>query len=162
MNRVLTAAVAAIALVGLGACSSDSKPSAGQITQPSDASAPDATLPSLTLPSDLSLPGNLTEECRTLAMGYASLLSQAFAPTGTEIDGDKIFGDATASVPAELQDDLQVLATAFGEYAKVLKANGSDFTNTDVQAAIQALSTPEVTAAGDNLSAYFDATCPQG
>jgi hypothetical protein len=161
MNRFLSVAVAAIAFVGLGACSSDSKPATGQVTLPADASVPDVTLPSLTLPSDLSLPGNL-EDCRSLAVAYAALLSQAFAPTGGEIDVDKIFGDATASVPADLQDDLQVLATVFGEYSKVLQANGNDFTSAEVQAAVQALSTPEVEAASNNLSAYFDTTCPQG
>ena len=167
MKRILTVALAGSLLVGLGACSSDSSSSnkvtlpAG-VTLPDGVTIPDVTLPpDLTIPSDLSLPGNLTDECKAIAIEFASLTSQLFAPTGQEIDVDSVFGNLDGKVPEELTDDLQVIAAAFGEYAAVLKANNNDYTNPDVQAAIQALSTPEFETASNNVQAYFDATCPQ-
>jgi hypothetical protein len=158
MKRILTLAIAATTLVGLSACGSDKSSS---IPKVNDGGA--ITLPGgdTINPSDLSLPGNLTEECKAIALQFAALYTQAFSPEGDQGDLEKVFGDMSANVPDDLKDDLAVLLTAFSDYAKVVKDNGSDMTKPEVQAALAALSTPEVSAASDNITAYFDATCPQ-
>ena len=161
MKRIITIALVATTLGGLGACSSDSKSSGTKLTVPSDLSIPNITLPSdVSLPSDLSLPGNLTEECRAIALQFATLYSQVFAPQGEQADLTQVFGDVSSKVPADLQDDLAVMSTAFAQYAQILTDNGNDMTKPEVQAALEALGTPEVQAASDNIDAYFEATCP--
>ena len=102
----------------------------------------------------------MTEECKAIAMQFATVYSQAFAPDGNPGDLEKVFGEMSAKVPDDLKDDLVVLSAAFADYAKVVKDNGSDMSKPEVQAALAALSTPEVSAASDNVSAYFDATGP--
>lgn len=188
MKRILTIAVAATALAGLGACSSDTKSTGNKVTLPAgvtlpdgvtipditipgditipdisipDITMPDISIPDLSLPSDLSLPANLTDECKAIALQFATIFSQVFAP-GEMGDLTEVFGDVSGKVPAELQDDLAIITEAFGEYAKVAQAHGNDMTNPDVAKALEALSTPEVTEASANLQAYFDETCPEG
>lgn len=166
MKRMLTIALAGSLLVGLGACSSDSSSSkvtlpAG-VTLPDGVTIPDLTVPAdLTIPSDLSLPANLTDECKAIAIEFGTLMSQLFAPTGAPVEVDTVFGNLDGKVPDELKDDLQVVAAAMGEYITVLQANNNDFTSAEVQAAVQALSTPEFETASGNIQTYFDATCPQ-
>ena len=104
MKRIITIALVATTLVGLGACSSDSKSSGTKLTIPSDLSIPNITLPSdVSLPSDLSLPGNLTEECRAIALQFATPYSQVFAPQGEQAALTQAFGDVSPKVPAALQ-----------------------------------------------------------
>jgi len=149
MKRIITIALVATTLVGLGACSSDSKSSGTKLTIPSDLSIPNITLPSdVSLPSDLSLPGNLTEECRAIALQFATLYSQVFAPQGEQADLTQVFGDVSSKVPADLQDDLAVMSTAFAQYAQILTDNGNDMTKPEVQAALE------------DIDAYFEAPCP--
>ena len=150
MKSILTLALVATTLVGLGACGSDKSSSIPKVNDGGDAIDP----------SDLSLPGNMTEECMAIALRFATLYSQALAPEGDQGDLEKVFGDISANVPDDLKDDLAVLSAAFSEYAQVIEENANDMTNPDVQAALQALSTPEVAAASDNINSYFEATCP--
>jgi hypothetical protein len=189
MKRILTIAVATTTLVALAGCGGDLKPSGAKATLPPgvsipdftipdisipdisipdisipdfsipDLSIPDFSIPDLSIPSDLSLPGNLTEECQAIAMQFATIFAQAFAPQG-DPNFDQVFGDMSSKVPADLQDDVAVLSKAFGDYADVIAASGGDMTNPDVAAALEALNTPEVQAASANLQTYFDATCP--
>ena len=170
MTRIRLVALAAVALVGLGACSSDSTSSSNEITLPGGTlpgggtlpnldTLPDSSIPDISLPDEL-LPENLTEECRAIAVQFGLLMSQAFAPAGEQSDLNEVFGDISSKVPEELRADVLVLGEAFATYAEVLKAANNDFTNAEVQAALEALDTPEVNAANERLSAYFDATCP--
>ena len=88
-------------------------------------------------------------------------MSAAYTP-GSQINYAQAFGELAASVPADLLDDLTILSNAYQAYAVVLAANNNDTSSPDVQAAIQTLNTPEVSAAGANMQAYFEATCPGG
>ena len=153
MKRIITIALVATTLVGLGACSSDSKSSGTKLTIPSDLS-----IPNITLPSDVSFACS-TSSARS-ALQFATLYSQVFAPQGEQADLTQVFGDVSSKVPADLQDDLAVMSTAFAQYAQILTDNGNDMTKPEVQAALEALGTPEVQAASDNIDAYFEATCP--
>ena len=157
MKRILTLAIVAGSLVGLGACGSDKSSSLPDLDDGSDVTLSSGDAIDA---SDLSLPANMTGECQAIALQYATLLSQAFAPEGDTGDLEKAFGDISASVPDDLKDDLVVLSAAFSEYAAVLKDNANDMNSPDVMAALAALSTPEVAAASENVSNYFDATCP--
>lgn len=177
MKRTRLIAITAIALLGLGACSSDSKSSGGNVTLPGGTlpggtlpgggTLPDLTLPAdVTLPGDISipdniLPGDLTEECQAIAMQFGLLMAQAFAPTGEAANFEQVFGDISSKVPEELSADVLVLGEAFNAYGEVMTANNNDFANPQVQAALEALGTPEVEAANERISAYFDATCPE-
>ncbi len=160
MNRILTLALTATTLIGLGACGSDSKLPSSNGSIPSNLSIPS----DLTLPSDLSLPSdlNLSAECRQLAMSFAGMMAQVFAPSGQAGDLQKVFGDVSSKVPNELKEDVAVMGAAFSKYAQIMKDNANDMSNPAVQKAIEEMSTPEVQAASDNINAYFDATCPQG
>ena len=156
MKRILTLALVATTLVGLGACGSDKTTSLPNVNDGGNITLPGGDTID---PSDI--PGNLSDECKAIALQFATLYSQAFAPDGDQGDLDKAFGDISANVPDDLKDDLAVLSAAFSDYAKVLKDNASDMTKPEVQAALAALSTPEVSAASENITAYFDSTCPQ-
>ncbi|MGB8858918.1 MAG: hypothetical protein WCC60_06670 [Ilumatobacteraceae bacterium] len=177
MKRILTIAVAATTLVGLGACSSDSKSSVSPTTAPTavtvpdvsipdlsipDISMPDFSIPDISIPTDLSLPADLSKECMAVATQFAQVMAVVFLPADQQPDLDKVFGDLSSSVPEELRPDVTVMATAFAEFSTVLKANGNDMSNPEVQAALESIGTPEVQAASDRIQAYFDATCPQG
>ena len=158
MKRILTLALAATTLVGLGACGSDSKLPSSNATIPSDLSLPS----DLSIPSDISLPAILSDDCKAIYTQMIGAMAQAFAPAGEEIDVEKIFGDVSANVPDELQGDVEVMAAAMTQLGEVMKQYDNDMTNPEVAKALQDLSTPEVRAASENLNAYFETTCPQG
>ncbi len=160
MKRILTLALATTTLIGLGACSSDTKLSVSNATDASELS----TSSDLSISSDLSLPSdlNLSEECQAITMAFAGMMAQVFAPTGQAGDIEKVFGDVSSKVPDDLKDDVTVVAEAFGKYAQIMNDNANDMTNPNVQAAIEDLGTPEVQAASDNVQAYFDAGCSEG
>jgi len=166
MKRILTIAIATTALLGLGACSSDSPSASPGTGGAGGATLPDSTIPDISLPDisipDIALPGNLTEECQAVSMQFAGIFAQAFAPEADQSQFEQVFGDVEKSVPDELRDDVQVLAAAFSKYAQILKDSGNNMASPDVAQALENLGTPEVQAASDNLQTYFDATCPQG
>lgn len=155
MKRILTLALVATTLVALGGCGSDKKTSLPNLNDGGNVTLPGGDTID---PSDI--PANMTEECKAIAMQFASVYSQAFAPEGDQGDLEKAFGDMSANVPDDLKDDLAVLLAAFSDYAKVVKDNANDMSKPEVQAALAALGTPEVSAASDNVTAYFDTTCP--
>ena len=171
MKRILSIAVAAASLVGLAACSSDSKSSGDNITLPGGTlpgggtlpnldTLPDISIPDVSLPDEL-LPENFTEECQAIYGQLIAAMSQVFAP-GEQTDLEQLFGDVSANVPDELQDDVQIMAGALNEFATVIQQYNGDMTNPEVAKAMELIANPEVTAASDNLNAYFEATCPQG
>jgi hypothetical protein len=172
MKRILSLALAATTLVGLGACGSDSKLPSSDANIPSDLSLPsdlsipdlsipDLSIPDLSIPSDISLPAMLTGDCKAIYAQMIGAMAQAFAPAGEEVDVEKIFGDVSANVPDELQGDVATMATAMQQLGEVMKQYDNDMTNPEVAKALQELSTPEVQAASEHLNAYFETTCPQ-
>ena len=152
MKRILTLALAATTLIGLGACSSDTKPSVSNATIPSDSD----------IRSDLSLPGVLTGDCRAIYAQMIAAMSQAFAPAGEQADLAKVFGDVSANVPDELKGDVATMSAAMTKLGEVMKKYNNDMSSPEVSQAMQELSTPEVQTASERLNAYFETTCPQG
>lgn len=152
-----TLLVTAMSLVGFAACSSDSNK-----TTIDDLSTIDVSIPTgITLPPGVTLPTGMTGDCQAVYLQFITAMTSAFAPTGA-VDYSQVFGDVSAAVPADLQDDLAILSAAFQEYGAILVANNNDATSAEVQAAIQELATPEVNAASATVQAYFEETCPQG
>lgn len=151
MKRILTLTVAAASLIGLGACSSDTKSSVSNATIPSN----------LSIPSDLSVPAMLTGDCKAIYAQMIGAMAQAFAPADQQVDMEKVFGEVSANVPDELQGDVDVMSAAMTDMAEVMKQYDNDMANPAVMAAMQELSTPEVQAASERLNAYFETTCPQ-
>ena len=150
-----TLLVTAIALVGFTACSSDSNK-----TTADDLSTIDATLPAgVTLPGGVTLPPGITGDCQAIYIQFVSAMTSAFVPNAS-VDYTSVFGDVSTALPADLQDDVAVLSTAFQAYGQILASNNNDMSKPEVQAALQALGTPEVNAASAAVQAYFDETCP--
>lgn len=161
MKRFAPLALAAVAVVTMAACSSDSKDSIDQVNDQSEITLPDGS--DITLPdgSDLSIPNVLTGECGAVYSQLITAMTAAFIP-GSEVDLDKVFSQVSANVPDDLQSDVEVVSAALRELAEIMQSNGGDMGSPEVAQAIQEMATPEVSAANDRLTAYFDATCPQG
>lgn len=161
LPRTLRLAVlTVVALVGIAACSSDSNKTSVDDLSTIDVSLPDVDLPSVTLPPGVTLPPNISDDCRAIYLKYVTAMTSAYMPTA-QVDYDEVFGDLSASIPGDLQDDLAVVAAAFQEYGAILATNNNDTSSPEVQQAIQALATDEVNDASNNLQDYFEATCPQ-
>lgn len=148
-RALLFTAFAGVAVVSMAACSDDSKVNIGD----NGGTLP----PGVTLPSGVDIPG--MDDCQQMYASYILALTAAYTP-GAQIDFDQVFGDVEEFLPADLDDDLAILLEAYGAYGAILAANNNDTSSPEVQAAIQALNTPEVTAATDNIQTYFEATCP--
>jgi len=109
----------------------------------------------LTLPSDLgdlNIPG-YNDACITVAFAYAAIGLTAFGTFGGQgqfdsADLQKSIDELTASVPAEIQPDVQALSEVAGE------ANGQS-----LQEAGQLFSSEKWTTASDNISKWLDANC---
>ncbi len=157
MKRILTLALAATTLLGLGACSSDTKASISNATTPSDVSSPS----DISVPSDLSVPSIFTGDCKAIYSQMIAAMAQAFAPAGEQIDVAKVFGDVSANVPDELKGDVDIMSAAMTQMGEVMQQYDNDMTNPEVAKAMQELSTPEVQAASERLNTYFETTCPQ-
>ncbi len=158
MNRIFCLTLAATTLVGLGACNSDTKTSISKVSVASDGSVAS----DLSLPSDLTLPTGLAGDCRAIYAQMIAAMAQAFAPAGEQVDVAKVFGDVEANVPDELKGEVAIMSAAMKQLGEVMKQYNNDMSNPEVMKAMQELSTPEVAAASENLSAYFETTCPKG
>lgn len=133
-------------------------------TEATDAGGSESPVASIDL-TDLSLPEGLSGEC----MAYAQAVAVAFGglTTGAPVDSDQVaesFDTLEGMVPDDLKDDIQVIAGVWGEFAAMLADFDGDLAKAmadpDVMAAMQQMSTPEVTAASDAISAYFEEVCP--
>jgi hypothetical protein len=142
-------AIAGAALIGVGACSSDS----------SNVSVEDLTTIDVSLPPGVTLPPGITDECQAIYLQFVTAMSSVYIPN-TGVNYDQVFGDLSAKVPADLQDDLVILSAAFHQYGEILAANNNDSTSPAVQQAVAELVTDEVNDASNNVMEYFEATCP--
>ena len=153
-RALLFTAFAGVAVVSIAACGDDSKKLTVEELSTSGATLP----PGVTLPSGVDIPG--LEGCEQTYSSFILAMTAAYTPNA-QIDYDQVFGDLSSKIPADLQDDVVILSDAYRAFGAVLTANNNDYTNAEVQAASQALQTAEVTQALDNVTAYFDATCPE-
>lgn len=160
MKRFLTATLAAACLIGVTACGSDDK----KLDMPT-ATNGDSGGGSGSDSGSGNGSGGLTQaECVALlqAMGSAA---NAVSGQGDAAEWEAMTSALVAAVPDDLKDDAQVFAQAYGQFLAVMAEHeGEDnpMANADVMAALQAISTPEVEAAANNISDYMDATCPNG
>lgn len=157
MKRILTAALAATVLVGLTACGSDDKklnvPTATNDSSGNGSSSGDGS------GGDMSQP-----ECVALVQAMGAAASAA-SGQGDAAQWEAMSSGLIAAVPDDLKDDAQVFAQAYGEFLTVMaqhQGEANPMANADVMAALQAIGTPEVEAAANNISDYMDATCPNG
>ena len=143
---LLSVAFAGVAVVGLGSCSDDKNKT---------------TIEELGDDGGVDLPGDVAglTDCQATLAKFIVTVSAAYDPT-SNIDFDQSFGELSAEMPAELQDEMAVLFAAYHAFGEVVAANNDDMTSPEVQAASQQLNTPEVQAATDAVSNYFDTTCP--
>jgi hypothetical protein len=156
-RTIVTIGIAALALTTFTACGggSSAKLPGNLGTIPSGGGLD-------TIPSDGGDMGSgeMSQECLDFAMAYASALgSAAGAGSGSEGDWQSWVSGMQAAVPDELKDDVAVWAGAMQEYLTVLEAHPNDYLAPEVMAASEKLATPEVTAASDAISAYFDNGC---
>ena len=160
MKRLLTAALAATTLFTLAACSDDDDKSS------LPGAVDDATGDTVDVGGAVTVPNlpGIEESCLALfqAMGAAG------AATGGQ--GDAAEWSATmsalaASVPDDLQDDVETFSEAYASFLAVIAQHEGDanvMANADVMTALALISTPEVQDAANNISEYMDATCPNG
>jgi hypothetical protein len=157
----LVLGVAAAGLLSLTACGSDSKtvlPTATTVAPPAtDGSGSDS--PGATTP----VPGGVTGDCAAMYQEWAKAMG-GVASGQNDADMTNVFKGLEAVVPDDLKDDVAVLSAAYGKYLTLITKYQGDISKAmqdpEVMKAIEDLGTTEVQAASDNISAYFDATCP--
>ena len=169
MKRLLTATLAATALFGLVACSSDSKSSGGDNTASQNTEASDDTSgggsddttgggDAITLPSV----AGVTAECQAIVNAMSGAAA-AFTGQGDAAQTKAMFAALEGAMPDELKDDARIFAEAYGKYFDLLMTfddPSKALTDPQMIAAMQEIGTPEVQAAADNISAYMDEACP--
>ena len=131
-----------------------------------DTGGDNATVPTLGTLLE-GIPG-LNNECLAVANVFLAM-GQVIATGGA--GSDALLAEAAAGIPAELQDDLAVIATALAAYSNALEDAGIDLTDpgafgnlTEAQinqlnAIDEIIDSDEVNQAFDNFEAYGDAQC---
>lgn len=187
MTKLRAIAVAAVVLVGLGACSSEKKVIDNAASDNSiDVSIPDITLPDTdtlpgggTLPdvSDITIPGGGTipdvsditipgggsvPGVATSCLAYLQAISGALSGDKASLETlENGFDDLADQVPEDLRDDLEVLAAGYKLIAEKLQ-DGADpstlFTDPEVQALF---SNTEFAQASGNVSTWLNGECGQ-
>jgi hypothetical protein len=129
----------------------------------------DFTIPDMsdvTLPENVTLPQgvDVSDDCRELYNKFATAVGGATAGEG--FGGlEDVFNQLADSVPADLEDDVHVLADAYGKLADLVAPYNGDFgkamADPKVQEQLASISSPEFEQASNNLSQYFEQTCPE-
>ncbi|MDO8391889.1 MAG: hypothetical protein Q7V57_15545 [Actinomycetota bacterium] len=160
MNRLLTATLVAVSLVGFAACGSDGDSKLTDVGNgdQTDESSGDGS-DSGSIPNLAGVP----EQCQAIVQA----MSGAAAALSGQSDTDQakaVFAALETVVPDDLKDDARIFAEAYGGYIELLAKfegdSGSAMSDPEVLAAIAALGSEEVSAAADNISAYMDSACP--
>jgi hypothetical protein len=116
--------------------------------------------------------------CPELMSMFGAFTAGAFANPGNPSNADEdlqaaveVFQNAANNAPSEIKGDMQVMADAFAQFYATLDDLGVNFSDpstfatldasqqAELQAAVQALGSPEVAVASDNLTTYFDENC---
>lgn len=158
----------AVCALALGACGGDDLSSDGNGATPTQAGS-DSTDGGgggndtvATIPDDV-VPG-LTDDCRELYNAFISAMGSV-GGVGDAAEVTKTFDALVQVVPDDLKDDAQLLGEAYATYAELIKKYDGDISKAPVdelQKAMEAMNADGVSAAGDNISKYFDETCPSG
>jgi hypothetical protein len=143
---VLLAVLLPVAVAGLVACGSDHSvgvrsPTSGVTGEPSGTnggSGPSAT------------DGGLAD-CGEILKAYAQLAATAAKGKDAAASAQKTLDDLAAKLPADLQDDLAVVADAFGQIAAKGVVDGAS-----------ALTTSEFVKANEHILGYLRDDCLPG
>lgn len=165
MKRISTAVcLVAIGAFGLVACggsdesSGEGSPAQTDAVETTSDGGSDGTVGTIG-----NLPG-VSEECTDLYNKYIAALGSM--GSGEEADISGVFTALKDVLPSELQDDADIVASAWAKYEEVLAKYDGDITKAmsdgDASEVIQALSDEKVNEASNAIGDYFSDTCPQG
>ena len=160
MKRILGAALAATAIVSLAACSDDTSPSVQSAQQEQ---AGGTTAGGGGDSGGGIVPGD-TAGCMAV-VNAMSAAAGAVSGQGDAAEFQAMIEGMQAAMPDDLKDDARIFGEAYAGFLAVMAEHEGDanaMTDPAVMAALQAIGTPEVEAAANNISAYMDATCPNG
>lgn len=169
--RWLSILVLALALVAAGCGGGDDESSASDTTTVEETTTD--TTAETTTDDGAATSGDFDfadEDCRGLVAAYLGI-SQAFAAaaggSNEELEEQaEAFSEFADDVPEEIQADVQTLADAYGQYIQVLQDAGIEpgeiptaAQAQELQTALQAVGTADVTAASERLSAWTTENC---
>jgi hypothetical protein len=174
LTRSLLAVFAVGALsLSLTACGGDDSDSLSSISDEAGDTADDAVVDDATDDSgdidlddledldDLADMAGVDEICLGGAYLAAGMMGGLTGETDT--DATEYFEEYADQVPEEIRDDFGVVAEFWAKYSSILAEYDNDFSklamDEDAMAELEALSTPEVEAANENVSAWFDENC---
>jgi hypothetical protein len=102
-------------------------------------------------------------ECASAAVAFGTL-SLGF--TGDEAQASELenqLNELQGKIPDQIRDDFETVRNAYQAYFQALRDAGGNILDPDVQQQLQgasdALDTPEVQAANERISDYFENTC---
>ena len=170
--RWLSILVLALALVAAG-CGDDDDSSASDTTTIEETTSTDTTSDETTTDDDTGTTEDFdfaNEDCRSLVAAFLGV-SQAFAAAAGGSDEElqaqaEAFSEFADDVPEEIRADVETLAAAYGDYVEVIQDAGlepgevpSPEQAQELQEALQAVGTEDVTAASERLSAWTTENC---
>ena len=89
-------------------------------TAPSGGSgAPDLTVPDISVPGDAGDAVGKVSDCSDVVLAYTQLAITVLQGEGAQAQVDEVLAKVKPKVPADLQDDLQVVGDAYAKAAKV-------------------------------------------
>ncbi|MEO6156359.1 MAG: hypothetical protein ABIQ39_01880 [Ilumatobacteraceae bacterium] len=178
-NRIIAGLAAGTMLLSLTACGSSAKIAVKPATTTAAAAGGggnSADQTATTVSGDNSndslppLPADASADCKKLYTKFAGQYGKfGGASSSDPAKGlaalGAVFKSIRDDVPADLRDDVDLMANAYQKYGDALSKAGGDPTKAmsdpAVMAAITDLSDPKYEAASKALSDYFDKTCPE-
>lgn len=158
IRRILTAGLAATAMLSLAACGGDSDKAS--VTLPGG-----ATLPAGSGFNTIPAVAGVSAECMAIANAFAGAAT-AMSGQGDIAQAEASLGALEEIVPDELKDDARLFAEAYNAVIVALVANDNDYTqmmaDPEAMAALEALDSEDVQSASDNINAYLDGACSTG
>ena len=165
--RWLSILVLALALVAAGCGGGDDDSSASDTTTVEETTTDETTDDGTATSGDFDF---ADEDCRGLVAAFLGV-SQAFAAAAGGSDAElqeqaEAFSEFADDVPEEIRADVQTLADAYGQYIDVLQDAGlqpGELPTAEqaqqLQDALQAVGTADVTAASERLGTWTTENC---
>jgi hypothetical protein len=109
-------------------------------------------------------------DCLQLSSSLTAASTLGLGPvSGDATDAVQALQNMASVAPAEVADDFEILAAAYGEFLNALEEAGVDFADPStfsspeaqaaMAAAAESLSAADVAEASENISAYIDSVC---
>jgi hypothetical protein len=165
--RALTIAVVLV-LALLGASCGGGDDTASDTDTVATETTEDITIEETTDENTVDEGGFATSECTALVTAATSAAT-AFSGTATKEDVDEAkaqFQEFAKTAPAEIRDDLQVLADAYAKYADELAGVSIEPGETpdaetlqELEAALESIDEAEVTEAAANVNTWTTENC---